>query len=141
MFPDLQHNDLIVVRRVDFYTLQVGDVITFNSTTSINGRVQDIVITHQIIDYTFHPITNEKAFITSGTNQNVPQDARLLTKHGVENTNSFIGIVSFTSRALGNIIAYLASPFGITMIVINVGAVFLFFVFFVEKKVIQIKTQ
>jgi len=138
MHPMLQYNDMIVVRRVNFNNLQVDDIVTFNSKTSISGQVHNIVITHNIIEKTYHPVTNERAFITSGINLNISQDARLLTEFGVGDTNSFIGIVSFRSRFLGNIIAYLASPFGITMVVINAGVIVILILLFKKERQVTV---
>jgi len=127
MEPTLRYNDLVIVRRANFDNLAVGDVVTFRSTVRLpNGSVERVYITHQIIKVVYQD--GVRAFRTAGTNPEVVQghDRELLTIDGIDGTNAYVGRVMFSSRILGNLIAYLTSPFGITMLILNAGAILLF---------------
>ena len=119
MEPDLSHNDLIVIRNSSFDELEVGDIVTFRTEVIISGQLQEIYVTHQIIDKLVSEETGEVKFRTSGTNPYIRPDVRLMSANGYGNTNEFVGVLSFHSGFLGQVFAYLRSPFGITMIVAN----------------------
>ena len=123
MEPDMSHNDLIIIRRVDFNELEVGDIVTFKTQTVFNGEAREIFVTHKIIEAVPNEVTGEMRFRTSGTHEDIRPDARLMTEYGYNATNQYIGRLVFHAGFLGNIFAYLRSPFGITMLVVNVGLI------------------
>lgn len=64
MHPTLENGDLIIIYKVDFESLKVGDIIVFNSP------VYNVRIVHRIMDIKF--IGGEKVLITKGDNNRVP---------------------------------------------------------------------
>jgi signal peptidase I len=98
MEPDLRFNDLIVVRRVDFDSLEIGDFVTFKSTVRIMGETREIYITHQIIEIVENTEDEARRYRTQGTNPLVRPDRALLSEDGENSTNRFVGKVVFSSR-------------------------------------------
>jgi|GEM_PF-3502318 len=121
MEPDMHFNDLIIIRQVLFESLEVGDVVTFTSNANINGTVREIFITHQIIEIIYSE-EGERFLRTQGTNPQVQADRLLVSVDGANNTNRYVGKLWIHTRFLGLMFAYLRSPFGLTMIALNVAA-------------------
>lgn len=64
MEPAIKVSDIILnVKIDDFSTLNVGDVITYKSHSTL---IPDIPITHRIIDIRINESTNKREFITKG---------------------------------------------------------------------------
>jgi len=121
MEPDFQHNDLIVIRRTEFSELQIGDIVTFKSAIVFGGQVREVFITHKIIERVYDGATDEILFITSGTHENIRPDVRLMSEKGCYFTNAYVGRLVAHSSFLGGMVAYLRSPFGIVMLLLNMG--------------------
>jgi len=121
MEPSLRHNDLVFSRRVAFDSLQYGDYVTFEVPATIDGVRTTIFITHRIIEVIKNEETSEFLFQTSGTAEGITKDNWLLSIDGSNRTARYVGRVRVTSRTLGNMIAYIRSPFGITMVIVNIG--------------------
>ncbi|MCX8189402.1 MAG: signal peptidase I [Nitrososphaeria archaeon] len=64
MHPTLENGDLIIIYKIDFKNLQVGDIIVFNSP------VYNVRIVHRIKEIKI--IDNEMVLITQGDNNRVP---------------------------------------------------------------------
>ncbi len=64
MHPTLENGDLIIIYKVDFESLRVGDIIVFNSP------VYNVRIVHRIKEIKL--IGNEMVLITQGDNNRVP---------------------------------------------------------------------
>ncbi|MEM0385188.1 MAG: signal peptidase I [Nitrososphaeria archaeon] len=64
MHPTLENGDLIIIYKVDFRSLQVGDIIVFNSP------VYNVRIVHRIKEIKL--IGNEMVLITQGDNNRIP---------------------------------------------------------------------
>lgn len=72
MLPDIQVYDVVVTKKVEASSLEVGDVITFASADS---RFLNTIITHRIIKKTYDKKTKTYSFQTQGDNNNVADNA------------------------------------------------------------------
>ena len=117
MEPMLKYNDIVIVKKTDFNSLKVGDVIAYMGSVQTTDGMEKAPIMHQIIEIgtTF----GEKSFVTKGIN-NENKDIKPTTIDGVGGTNEYIGELGFKLPFLGYIIAFLKSIYGIMTIAINV---------------------
>lgn len=120
MEPTLSHNDLVVIQKVDFHSLELGDIVTFKTMASTKDGAQiELTITHSIIEVVDDPDTGERYYRTKGDNPNVGRDAPL-SIDGKGNTNAYLGKVVFTDRFLGNTLAFFSSIPGMIMVVVDI---------------------
>ena len=119
MKPTLRYNDLIIVKRACFDSLEVYDIVTFRAVANINGNLTEIYITHQIIN-AFYSSDGTRYFKTQGTNAR-GADREFLTIDGRDGSNKFVGIFVAKNSIMGNLFAYLRSPFGVISLIINIG--------------------
>lgn len=120
MEPMFSYNDLVIVTGYDFDNLEIGDVVAFDTVAVISGNSVNITVAHVIYDAVYAEVTDELiGFITTGINDNVGLDMRILTVDGANNTNRFTGIVSWHSTGLGHVLRFLMSPIGIILIIVN----------------------
>jgi len=107
MEPTLYRGDLVVVRAVDPATLQVGDIVIYNSS-SLPGVSGDVPIVHRIISISFE--SGERRFITKGDNNSV-SDREYRTDEDI-----FAKVIGRV-RYLGFITLLLISGYGLTSII------------------------
>ena len=119
MFPELQHHDLVVIRRFDFDLLEVGDFVTFESRQRFRGEEQNIFVTHKIIEVLIDSETSTRTYRTSGIHPNVGPDQRLMTADGFNDTNRFLGKYMFHIGRPQDIREFLTSTPGIIAITVN----------------------
>ena len=121
MEPMFHHNDLVIVTGYNFTDLQVDDVVAFDTVVPIGGVMRNMTVAHLIYNRVIDDETGELlGFITTGANENVGLDPRILTIDGANNTNRFIGVVNYHSTGLGHVLRFLMSPIGIILIIVNV---------------------
>ena len=96
MEPDFKINSVVLIKRVDYGSVGIGDVIAFNSADG--GKV----IFHRIVDI------EESGFVTKGDN-NEYVDARFVTE------DNFIGTSIFHTNITSTIIAMYSDSYGIVM--------------------------
>lgn len=115
MEPTLYRGDLVIVRAVDPTTLQVGDIVIYNaSSTSSNSS--GVPIVHRIIE-----IINASGslwFITKGDNNPGPDPTN-------RTESDILAKVIGSVRYLGFITLLLISPYGLTS---TIALVVIFFV-------------
>lgn len=73
MVPDLQANDIIIVKKCDRESIKVGDIVTF--------REGSTTVTHRIIEVINDD--DQKKYKTKGDNNNI-EDNRLITYEEIE---------------------------------------------------------
>lgn len=118
MEPMYHHNDLLIAQGSDFQSLQIDDVVIFESHTS----QESVIIAHKIMDVVRDDDTGTiVGFVTGGVNENVGVDLRLLTENGADNTNRFMGLVTYHNAGLGHVVRFVLSPIGIILIIINIS--------------------
>lgn len=132
MLPALGHRDLIVIRRFDFYRLQEGDFVTFESMANMNGQRKSIFVTHQIIGVVVGSDSGQQAYRTSGVHPNVPPDIRLMTIDGANYTNRYVGKYAFHFAWPGRARGFLTSTPG--LIALSVNSVCLIAIWFIISK-------
>ena len=96
MEPNFKINSSVLIKRVDYEAVGVGDVIAFNSGDG------EKVIFHRIVDI------KESGFVTKGDN-NEYVDARFVTK------DNFIGTSVFHTNITSTIIAMYSDSYGVMM--------------------------
>lgn len=108
MLPEIQVNDVVVTKKVDASTLNVGDVITFASADS---RFLNTIITHRIIKKEYDSKTKSYSFQTQGDNNNVA-DSALVPQ------NNIYGKVIIKIPKLGYLQEFLASDGGWIIVIL-----------------------
>ena len=108
MLPEIQVNDVVVTKKVDASTLNVGDVITFASADS---RFLNTIITHRIIKKEYDSKTKSYSFQTQGDNNNVA-DSALVPQ------NNIYGKVILKIPKLGYLQEFLASDGGWIIVIL-----------------------
>ena len=109
MEPVLYRGDLVVVRAVDPTTLQVGDIVIYNTSTNPYA----VPIVHRII--AIQDISGELYFITKGDNNPSPDP-------DMRSTADIRAKVIGSVRYLGFITLLLLSPSGFTSIILLIIA-------------------
>lgn len=135
MTPNINVYDIIIDKRVDDYSkLEVGDVITFISTSSISSGM---TITHRIVDI----IETDE-----GTKYKTKGDNNLTADYALVTQDKIIGKVQFRLPQLGRIQFFLSSKGGwllvilIPALIIILGDVFkLVRLFDIKKRVTGVK--
>lgn len=98
MKPEINENDLIVVRKTDPSEVKTGDVISFySSDPKLNGAVN----THRVTE-----IANDGGTITFTTKG----DANLVEDQYTVNGKNLIGVVVFKSGFLGKLSGIISNP-------------------------------
>ena len=108
MLPEIQVNDVVVTKKVDASTLNVGDVITFASADS---RFLNTIITHRIIKKEYDSKAKSYSFQTQGDNNNVA-DSALVPQ------NNIYGKVILKIPKLGYLQEFLASDGGWIIVIL-----------------------
>ncbi|MCL2555756.1 MAG: hypothetical protein FWE03_01885 [Firmicutes bacterium] len=138
MEPDLTHNDLIVVRRTDFSSLEIGDTVTFKTEIRIRGIMQEVYITHNIAGYRVCVESGQRAFVTRGINAG-GYDRNLMTEDGTafrgSATNTFVGVVFSSSRFFGNLFAYFRSPYATLAAILNMFILMIIYLMVKPEKI------
>lgn len=112
MEPTIKPYDLVFINKVNPDHLEVGDLITFYADIDYNGV--DEMVTYYI--YSIDDVNGVNTFRVNAEGSNIPANVLLLD-------NQIIGGYSFRIPALGRLIEFVASPFGIAAIVVNVGVI------------------
>lgn len=112
MEPTIKPYDLVFINKVNPDHLEVGDLITFYADIDYNGV--DEMVTYYI--YSIDDVNGVNTFRVNAEGSNIPANVLLLD-------NQIIGGYSFRMPALGRLIEFVASPFGIAAIVVNVGVI------------------
>ena len=108
MLPEIQVYDVVVTKKVDPSSLEVGDVITFASADS---RFLNTIITHRIIKKEYDTKTKSYSFQTQGDNNNVA-DSALVPQ------NNIFGKVILKIPKLGYLQEFLASDGGWIIVIL-----------------------
>lgn len=112
MEPKLNPYDLVFVSKVDVDELEEEDLITFYADIDYNGEQE--LVTYYILDITEGSQTNVYRVHAEGTQ--TPATAVLVD-------NDILAGYSFKIAKLGYVIDFIASPFGIGVIVVNAGII------------------
>jgi signal peptidase I len=124
MEPELKYNDLIIVKKVDFNTLEKGDTISFNMRVkNKDGGYGNYLVTHKIIAVNINTETGTRSYRTKGANEKVGSDIKPVTVNGSDNSNRYVGKVVFKSRFIGNLFAYVKSIPGLVTIFVNAAGI------------------
>lgn len=108
MLPEIQVYDVVVTKKVDPSSLEVGDVITF---ASADTRFLNTIITHRIIKKEYDNKTKSYSFQTQGDNNNVA-DSALVPQ------NNIYGKVILKIPKLGYLQEFLASDGGWIIVIL-----------------------
>ena len=108
MLPDIQVYDVVVTKKVDASSLNVGDIITFSSADS---RFLNTIITHRIIKKNYNAELKEYSFQTKGDNNNVA-DSALVPQ------NRIFGKVILKIPKLGYLQEFLATDGGWIIVIL-----------------------
>ena len=108
MLPEIQVYDVVVTKKVDPSSLEVGDVITFSSADT---RFLHTIITHRIIKKEYDNKTKSYSFQTQGDNNNVA-DSALVPQ------NNIYGKVILKIPKLGYLQEFLASDGGWIIVIL-----------------------
>lgn len=132
MEPILNVNDMVIAKNPNLDKLEVGDIITFEADIDYNGTKE--YVTHYI-----HSISTDgngdRIFRTNRYGSNVA-DTWVLKDRDV------IGVYWFHIPAVGVVLQFLKSPFGIAAVGVNIviiGAII--FIVKSDKKKTTIKTE
>ena len=112
MEPMLRRNDLIVIKKHNFNDIKTGDIIAFQH--------QNHVITHKVVNVIIDEQTNTRSLRTRGINA-AGNDLRRVTANGAGDTNKYIGKFVFKNTALGWVVAFLKSPYGLVTAAVNIA--------------------
>ncbi len=112
MEPTIKPYDLVFINKVNPDNLEVGDLITFYADIDYNGT--DEMVTYYI--YSIDDVNGVNTFRVNAEGSNIPANVLLLD-------DQIIGGYSFRIVGLGRLIEFVASPFGIAAIVVNVGVI------------------
>lgn len=112
MEPTIKPYDLVFINKVNPDNLEVGDLITFYADIDYNGV--DEMVTYYI--YSIDDVNGVNTFRVNAEGSNIPANVLLLD-------DQIIGGYSFRIAGLGRLIEFVASPFGIAAIVVNVGVI------------------
>ncbi|ERJ11637.1 signal peptidase I [Haloplasma contractile] len=117
MEPVIDRNDVVVVNDFAVEELKVGDIITFRTDINYDGEKE--VVTHYIYSINKNN-NNDYSFKThryfSSETEIVP-DTWLLLEEDI------LGEYMFQLPAIGSIILFLQSPFGIVAMLVNIGII------------------
>lgn len=130
MTPNINVYDIVIDKRVDdFSELQIGDVITFISTSSISNGM---TITHRIVDIIE---TNE------GTKYKTKGDNNLTADYSLVTQDKVIGKVKFRIPQLGRIQFFLSSKGGWLIIILIPALIIILSDVFKLIKLVNIKKR
>ncbi len=115
MVPVINVNDYIVVKDVEPEDLVVGDIITFNSGRDVDNDGKDDIITHYLASITPYG-EDDHEFKTHAIGKDDVSDWDLWTLHDED----IIGKYAYTVPVLGFIVAFLQSPYGIAVVIVNI---------------------
>ena len=108
MEPTLYRGDLVVVRAVDPTTLQIGDIVIYD-TTDLGPAFSGTPIVHRIIDIV--NLSGELFFFFKGDNNPIPDPWN-------RTADDIIAKVIGSVRYLGFVTLLLISPYGLTSIIV-----------------------
>ena len=108
MLPKIQIYDVVVTKKVDASSLEVGDVITFASADS---RFLNTIITHRIIKKSYDKESKTYSFQTKGDNNNVADNALVPQ-------NNIYGKVILKIPKLGYLQEFLATDGGWIIVIL-----------------------
>lgn len=130
MVPVIPVNSYIVVKDVNPDDLHVGDIITFYSHTDVNldGKDND-VLTHYVAD--IQPYNGDDHSIKTHA---IGQDEVNQWDHWTLHDADIIGKYAYTVPVLGFLVAFLQSPYGIAVVVINVVVIVALILLFDKNK-------
>jgi len=104
MYDEIPKGSLIVVKRTDPQSLNVGDNITFK-------RDRTTTVTHKVVEiHENYSDSGARGFRTMGVNNTNPDT-------GIVNADSVIGVVTFCIPGLGSVLAYIVDNIGLMCIV------------------------
>ncbi len=115
MVPVINVNDYIVVKDVNPDDLVVGDIITFYSGRDVDNDGKDDIITHYLASITPYGVDDHE-FKTHAIGKDEVSDWDFWTLHDED----IIGKYAYTIPVLGFIVAFLQSPYGIAIVIINI---------------------
>jgi signal peptidase I len=110
MEPVLNVNDMVIAYNPDVDALEVGDIITFRADIDYNGTKE--IVTHYIYSITIDGNGNRE-FRTNRYGSTVPDTWRLYDQ-------DIIGVYGFHIPAIGAVLQFLKSPFGIAAVGVNI---------------------
>lgn len=130
MTPNINVYDVVIDKKVeDFSELQVGDVITFISTSSISNGM---TITHRIVDI----IETEE-----GTKYKTKGDNNLTADYSLVTQDKVIGKVKFRIPQLGRVQFFLSSKGGWLIIILIPALIIILSDVFKLFKLVDIKKR
>ena len=113
MEPTLKQNDVVFVVNTKFSDVRVGDIVTFGSDITDNGKPVRALITHRVVEVVTDENGTAIALKTKGDNPDVGTDRLTVTKDGANGTNRYVGKVVHSSSFLGNLTSFIGSLAGI----------------------------
>lgn len=133
MEPGIKQNALVFVNRVDIDQLGTNDLVTFQSNTDLNDNGTDDLVTGYLNRTTG---TGESTYYYFRSEGSVGDWAVL-------QSNSIVGGYAFSIPVLGLIIDFIASPFGIAVICVNIAIItgIVFVVKTGKKEYKEVKTE
>lgn len=117
MEPEIDVNDLVIVKNFDADELEVGDIITFYADIDYNGEKD--VVTHYIYSIT----ENSQGDLIFRTNRYYENEADVRPDTWFLAESDILGLYSFHIPRIGTIVRFVQSPFGIAAIIVNVGVI------------------
>lgn len=117
MEPEINVNDMVVVKNFDVEELEEDDIITFYADINYDGTKE--IVTHYI--YSINENTEGEFIIR--TNRYYESASEEVPDPWVLNGDDVLGLYSYHIPWIGTVILFLQSPFGIAAMVVNIGVI------------------
>lgn len=131
MEPVLNVNDMVVATNPNLDKLEVGDIITFEADIDYNGTKE--YVTHYIFSISEDELGN-RVFRTNRYGSIVPDTWKLYDQ-------DVIGVYWFHIPAIGVLLQFLKSPFGIAAVGVNIAIITAIVLIVKSDKKGKIKTE
>ncbi len=117
MEPEINVNDMVVVKNFDVEELEEDDIITFYADINYDGTKE--IVTHYI--YSINENTDGEFIIR--TNRYYESASAEVPDPWVLTGDDVLGLYSYHIPWVGTVILFLQSPFGIAALIVNIGVI------------------
>jgi signal peptidase len=117
MEPEINVNDLVVVKNPQVDELEVEDIITFYADIDYDGKNE--IVTH----YIYSIIENDDGELIFRTHRHFENLDDTYADNWIIHEDNVLGTYMFHIPKIGAIIRFVKSPFGIAAMVVNIGVI------------------